>query len=169
MPVVSANMAQGGPLTSWLQCMAPVLSIHSGILKLIHPSQYHGGTHCLSTLRRMPQFQTHVERWPSVFNAMAVVANRETLYHRDGDSHRQWFDLLATYGNYSKGQFSVPGIGVDFAYGPGTVIAFCGNILRHGVPHCDGDRVCIAQYMRARVHDRMGSKNVGWSYAHEDH
>jgi hypothetical protein len=42
------------------------------------------------------------------------------------------------------------------------MVALLGKMLRHGVSDCEGDRVCIAQYMRDNVHSRMGVKSPGW-------
>lgn len=103
-------------------------------------------------LRRQSHLQPYVDEWASAFNAATVVSNRETLFHRDGAGQFQWFDVLATHGTYARGLLAFPALGIELDYRPGTVVAFAGNLLRHGVPHCDGERVCFAYYMRKALH-----------------
>jgi hypothetical protein len=56
----------------------------------------------------------------------------------------------------------LPSIGIRMAYKSGTVMAFSGKMLRHGVPECDGERICLAYYMRDKVHERMGVEAAQW-------
>lgn len=101
--------------------------------------------------------------WGSIFNGVQVISNRETPIHRDLASEHAWYDLLATVGNYRDTEFSMPGVGYNFEYSPGTLIGLCGKLLRHGVCEAFGDRVCIAYYMRSNVQRRLGAEFAGWN------
>jgi hypothetical protein len=35
-------------------------------------------------------------------------------------------------------------------------------MLRHGVAECEGERICLAYYMRDKVHERMGVEAAPW-------
>lgn len=113
-------------------------------------------------LRNQSDLHSALLQWPSVFNAVTVLSNRSTPLHRDNKSRAPWYDLLATIGQYSGAFMDLPSIGLRLAYGPGTVIGMGGKVIRHGVSDCDGDRVCLAYYMRDKVHERMGTEAATW-------
>ena len=54
-------------------------------------------------------------------------------------------------------------VGLTFQYNTGVIVALCGRILRHGVSPTDGDRICLAYYMRENVQLRLGSSLARWS------
>lgn len=138
-------------------------SLLSAILAVVHPGLYRSGS---ETIQRLWQGQPHLnsalQHWGSVFNAVTILANRETPQHRDNLSRAEWYDMLASVGLYQDAIFELPGVGVRLSYYSGTVIAFSGKILRHGVPECEGERVCLAYYMRDNVHERMGVEAASW-------
>jgi hypothetical protein len=61
--------------------------------------------------------------------------------------------MLATLGSYRDCNFEMPGLGISLKYGPGTVVGILGNVIEHGVPSFEGDRVCYAYFMRNNVHE----------------
>ncbi|KAI9441038.1 hypothetical protein BJY52DRAFT_1097806, partial [Lactarius psammicola] len=77
--------------------------------------------------------------WTSVFNSVSVIYNRFTSPHRDGNSRRQWYDLLASIGCYQNCNLKLPGIGLSLEYGPGSVVGLLGGVLEHEVPHFKGE------------------------------
>jgi hypothetical protein len=56
----------------------------------------------------------------------------------------------------------LPGVGLKLSYGPGSVLGMAGKVIRHGVSDCQGDRVCLAYYMRDKVHERMETEAASW-------
>lgn len=104
-----------------------------------------------------------VNLWSSVFNACQVIVNRETPIHRDHNSHAQWYDVLCSIGPYMGADLELTNIGLTFQYNTGVMLAICGRLLRHGVSDTDGDRMCLAYYMRENVQSRMKTMPVGWS------
>jgi len=102
-----------------------------------------------------------LQLWYCPFSAVSVISNRSTLLHRDTGGRPQWLDFLIVIGDYQHGRFEVPGLGLTFKYNPGTALAFSGKIFRHGA-HCDGDRACIAFYMRDNVLERLGLPVGSW-------
>ncbi|EIW73804.1 hypothetical protein CONPUDRAFT_35649, partial [Coniophora puteana RWD-64-598 SS2] len=91
--------------------------------------------------------------WPSVFSALTILSNRETVYHSDRGAYRQWYDIVSSFGSYWPQQFSVPQLGIDLHYRPGSVVPFCGKVFQHGVPKCKGGRICLAYYMKKSIHE----------------
>ncbi|EIW75518.1 hypothetical protein CONPUDRAFT_65475, partial [Coniophora puteana RWD-64-598 SS2] len=147
----------------WVSASQDTFALMSGILSLVHPKQYAQGVQCMEKILGNSDLRQHAEQWACVFNAVSALANRETPFHRDGLGAFPWYDILLTVGRYTGGQLSLPALGIDLDYSPGTVVPLCGNILRHGVPHCEGERICLAYYMREAVHKWAGTGNAGWS------
>lgn len=123
-------------------------------MAVIHPELYNAGRKTLTRLRDAAEIQPQdvLKRWTSVFSGVSVISNRVTPSHRDRQSSHEWYDLLATLGDYSDCDMKLPGLGISLEYGPGTVIGLSGMVLEHGVPKFDGDRVCYAYFMRDKVH-----------------
>jgi hypothetical protein len=134
----------------------------SAMLRVMHPTLYDSGWQTMQRLGQNPELQPAVSRWSSVFNACSLLSNRWTPLHRDNYSRPQWYDILTTVGPYKDAVMELPTIGLRFAYESGSVMAFSGKMLRHGVPPCQGERICLAYYMRDRVHERMGVEAAQW-------
>ncbi|EIW87378.1 hypothetical protein CONPUDRAFT_46538, partial [Coniophora puteana RWD-64-598 SS2] len=149
----------------WVEASKNTFALMSSILSIVNPAQYRQGLRCMRRLGRKEAVKDSVGMWGSVFNAVTVLANRESLFHRDGSGRFEWFDMLATYGRYTDGQLSLPAAGLDLHYRPGTVVPFCGNVLRHGVPHCNGERICLAYYMRHKLHVQTKTGPTDWAYS----
>jgi len=93
--------------------------------------------------------------WSTPFNGVSVISNRSTPLHRDCNSRKEWMDMLVALGMYNLGNLTVPGVGIEFVYNPGTVVGILGKVLQHGA-ECDGERACLAFYMRDKVQERLG-------------
>jgi len=70
-------------------------------------------------------------------------------------------DILVALGMYQEGTLELPGINVQLQYDPGTVVGIAGRVIAHSAK-CNGDRACIAYYMREKVHHRLGVASPGW-------
>lgn len=138
----------------------------SAMLRITHPSLYAMARESMSAMRKLDHLHDIAMLWTSVFNGCQVISNRETPIHRDNNSHVCWYDLLCSVGPYSGVDLELPGAGLRFEYNTGTAMFLCGRLLRHGVSAADGDRVCLAYYMRENVQKRLGSKFAGWSHQH---
>jgi hypothetical protein len=139
----------------WLDAISESNSILSAILAVIHPKLYRSGQETFDVMRKKPgiERQDVLRRWTSAFSGVSVIYNRITPPHRDGQSRRQWYDLLATIGRYQNSNLELPGLGLSLEYGPGTVVGLLGTTLEHAVPHFEGERVCYAYFMRDTVHE----------------
>jgi hypothetical protein len=154
------NPDKGG--YQWLREMRETSALLSAMLRVMHPDLYECGRKTIQELCQYEDLHPALASWPSVFNAVTILSNRETPLHRDNYSREQWYDILTTIGPYQQATLELPGIGLKLQYNPGTVVGFSGKILRHGVPQCDGERVCLAYYMRDKVHERMGVEAAQW-------
>ena len=99
--------------------------------------------------------------WSVPFSGVSIISNRSTPLHRDCNSRKEWMDLLVALGKYQRGIMTLPGLGVELLYSPGTVVGIAGRVLQHGV-ECDGERACLAYYMRDKVHERLGVRAPSW-------
>jgi hypothetical protein len=148
----------------WLDCISQSNSILSAILAVIHPELYDAGRETFNRLRQNPEIQPQdvLLRWTSVFNGVSVIFNRLTPAHRDGNTRKQWYDLLVSLGSYRSCKLALPGLGISLEYGPGTVVGLLGATLEHEVPHFEGERVCYAYFMRDSVHEWAGVQGKDW-------
>jgi hypothetical protein len=165
-PQVSANFRSPAAL-DWLEAISESNSILSAILAVIHPQLYDAGWQTTKRLKATPEIDPQgvvLSRWASVFSGVAVISNRSTPPHRDGNSRCHWYDILATLGSYRNCQLELPGLGISLEYGPGTVVGILGNVLEHAVPSFEGDRVCYAYFMRNNVHEWAKVSASDWMY-----
>lgn len=153
----------------WLDRIAESASLLSAILRIIHPDMYRAGRASLQQLRVQTDeikdgadVQPIIEKWASVFNGVSVIINRQTPFHRDNNSRAEWYDMLATIGTFQDPIMELPGIGRRFAYNSGTVVGISGRCLQHGVSESQGERLCLAYYMRDNVHERLGIPVATW-------
>lgn len=134
---------------------------------LICPGQFKIGTAAIMKLKHdKPQLKPHdnVQLWPSFFSGIEVISNRVTLTHRDTQSAHVHYDFLVSAGRHTGAWLDLPDIQARLLYNPCTVTAICGKILRHGVPYWDdgGERLCIAHYIRDKIHNRLGLGRPEW-------
>jgi hypothetical protein len=134
---------------------------------LICPELFSIGSRAIRKLKNgegIQQCHENVKLWPSFFSGMQVISNRKTLFHRDIHSSPAMYDFLVSAGRHTGTLFKLSDVDASLSYKPGTVIAICGKVLRHGVPEwTEGqDRLCIAHFMRDAVHNRLGLPRPNW-------
>jgi hypothetical protein len=162
-PEVGAKIKKAAGL-DWLNHISESNSILSVILAVIHPELHNAGQETFNQLRQHDkiQHQDVLRQWTSVFNGVSVICNRITPVHRDSNSRKQWYDLLASVGCYCNCKLELPGLGLSLEYGSGTVIGLLGGTLEHKVKHFKGNRVCYAYWMRDSVHEWAGVPAHSW-------
>ena len=160
MCVSAALWAPAG--AAFLGAASESTTILAGVLSIIQPDLYNVGMAGLSRLWADPSLvptpvvlREVLTLWSTPFNGVSVISNRSTPLHRDCNSRKEWMDLLVALGMYNQGNLTVPGVGMEFVYNPGTVVGILGRVLQHGA-ECDGERACLAFYMRDKVHERLG-------------
>lgn len=147
---------------------AESLAIVGAILSIIQPELYDVGMEGLRhlwsdpSLVETPELLVQaLELWGVPFNGLSVISNRRTPLHRDCNSRKEWLDALVALGKYDEGFMYVPGLGLELVYNPGTVVGIAGRVLQHGA-ECNGERACLAYYMRDKVHERLGLRIPTW-------
>jgi hypothetical protein len=151
----------------WLDAISRSNMILSAILAVIHPELYEAGLETYARLGMDANFKVHdvhnvLSRWGSAFNGVAVLSNRITPAHRDGNSRKHWYDILVTLGAYQECQLKLAGLAVSLDYGPGTVVGLSGMVLQHEVSGFEGERVCYAYFMRNNVHEWANVPASNW-------
>ncbi|EIW73828.1 hypothetical protein CONPUDRAFT_68337, partial [Coniophora puteana RWD-64-598 SS2] len=147
----------------WVQESRELFALMNVILALIHPGQYEAGRKGLRLCKNFHATVSSARAWESVFTAVGIISNRVTVPHKDIGGYLPWYDLLFTCGDYDGGVFDIPGLGLEFSYPPGAVVAICGKFIRHHVPMVRGNRVCCAFYMRKNVQTWADSGVPHWS------
>ena len=144
-------------------------ALMGALLSIIHPEMFHTAMHAFSRLAANPEVSKEgtevlevLSSWSSPFSGYSLISNRITPGHRDTSARPEVYDLLGTFGEYANGVLEFPGLGMTLDYPPGSLVALCGKIIQHAVPEVNGNRVCIAHYMRANVHERLQVPPVGW-------
>ena len=158
-----------GPAASWLKNTNDFTALIGGILSIILPDLYKLGCKALRNLVKNPSLTDNpvgllcaLKSWYTPFSAVSVISNRITPLHRDLQGWPEWFDMLIALGEYLHGRLSLPGLGLILRYNPGTVAAFSGKILQHGAM-CNGNRACIAYYMRDNVLEQLQEPHISWT------
>lgn len=142
--------------------MADTSAIITGVLRIIHPELFHTGCEVISCLQNKYGFTDILNRWATPFNAMSIITHRESPPHRDIMSCISYYDILGNYGAFDTVEFSLPSLSAMASMRPGGLIAICGQVVRHGVEKCTGDRVCYAWYMRGSIHAHMEARPASW-------
>jgi hypothetical protein len=153
----------------WMAEIEETCALLGGILAVINPAQYTAGLSCIreignrqNEIAKAEHLQELLEVWTSPYNVFSVMNNRNSPLHRDNGGAYSTMDLLTSVGEYRNGRFMVPGVGVEMSNRSGTVIALAGRVVRHG-GKCDGERLCIAQYTRQNVYNKLGIAEPGWT------
>jgi len=173
LPEVSATLktCQKNDIShQFLHDMAESFVMMGATLALIHPSLFAAGMDAMAKMAaglvkcKEPDLVKEVmEVWPLPFNTFSIISNRQTVPHHDVQGMLPNYNLLATFGSYNDGHFEVPALGMRFIYNPGTLLGISGKVLIHGVASVSGNRVCIANYFREKVMERIGMHVTGYT------
>ena len=126
-------------------------AVVSGILHIIHPSQYVMARAVQKGITGRGLCREAHRIWPTVFNAVTMISNRETPFHRDSKSSSSWYDVITSVGPYDKAPLYLSPLAIRTDNRPGTVCAFSGVAHRHAVRRIVYPRVCFAWYQREDV------------------
>lgn len=128
-----------------------------GMVKLAFPDVHRAFKASMDELRRRPKTATHARSWASSFQAMSLIHNRRTPWHRDAKGCLQGVDALLTVGNYSGGLLIMTILGLTLTYEPGTLVLIPGAIIPHEVPEWskDGDRICLVHFTHKHLLDEL--------------
>jgi hypothetical protein len=153
----------------WISSMKEAGCLLGGIYSVMHPALAEAGFRYVQTvtdnatgIEKGHLIAGLAEVWTLPFVSMSIMVNRETPLHRDNGGAPEWLDVLLPLGTYADGYFNVPGLGRRFHYSPGDLVGLAGRILRHSA-ECNGNRACIAFYMRKNVFSSLGLPHVGWA------
>lgn len=143
-------------------------SLVAAILSIIHPDQFRAACNLMNTFGRDPQHAEEITKWDCVFSGVSVVSNRRCPSHRDSQSDPRWFDLMVTMGPYSDARMSLRSLGLQLRYGPGAMVACSGFLVPHEVGDADGERVCLAYWMRLNLMETYNPEDTpAWAlYQH---
>lgn len=134
----------------------------SGVLNIIHPEQYRMGRKIQETMKRRGRCSSTLSYWPSVQSAFSIISNRETPFHRDYQSRMSWFDMLTSIGLYDIAPLYLSPLGIRIDNRAGTICAFSGSALRHGVRKCKMPRISFAWYTRENVREGECVQPASW-------
>jgi hypothetical protein len=164
----SLNLRAGHRLetSDWLETSNDVERFLNLTLSLINPDLFQSGLEMLRKMRSMDETEGIAQQWQSVYTGIAIICNRITPLHRDRKGKPEWFDTLLNYSETgSSPRLVIDDVGLDLEYSSGTVVGFCGTVLKHGVKSWGvGNRICYAHFMREAVRKRLDVAPAGWVY-----
>lgn len=150
---------------AWCVDMAESHALLAGIVRVIHPEQYDAGITSMRHVAEVAGVAAALQVWHLPFNAVTCIFNRCTPPHRDTFGHPRMFDLLVNIGSHQEdARLVLEGVGLAFKYCSGTGLAFSGKLCRHEAEVPEGDRICLAYYMRSAVLGRAGEEIPDWMY-----
>jgi hypothetical protein len=149
--------------------MQPSTILLNAVAALTHRSLYRAGHESITKLKQPESLgikvktHDHVQSWNSAFSGITVISNRITPRHRDTGGSFPWYDLLLSSGTHQDAYLHLNDIRAKLSYLPGTAILVCGKILSHSLPEWrNGERICLAHWMRNEVHHRLGIYYPEW-------
>jgi hypothetical protein len=161
-PSKSLELKKAG---SWLNVMKETGMDVDTIFGLVHPQLFQVGTQAVEELKKRFSHEPNVKKWPCQTTGIGVIVNRKTPFHRDKGGNPSMYDILVAAGTYKSCLMELPDIDGFLEYNPGTVIALCGKVLRHGVRNWEGgERICYPFYCRDNVHHRLDLQRTDWPY-----
>jgi len=137
-------------------------------MSVIHPELFTMGVEGIRKLNTAGVVQkAHtlpdiLQHWSAPFSGLSLMNNRMTPPHRDNGGGYHWMDLLITVGRYRRGLLELPGLGIRVLYNAGTAVAVSGRVVRHAAS-AEGERLCIAYYMRENVVKKLGLGDPSWA------
>ena len=134
----------------------------SAVLFIAHPQLYRAGRESLQKMADHDAVSDALTVWPTMFNAVQLISNRETPFHRDTAGQATWYDLLATVGDYQWATMVLRNLGIQVAYQPGTVELVAAFLVHHGVAKVPPDRLCYAFFMTDAAHVNHDIAPLPW-------
>jgi hypothetical protein len=154
----------------WLKETSESFALMGAVLSIVHPELYEIGREVLKKVVNHPEMVKDGEDvlevlrlWTTPFSGYGFISNCITPLHRDNNSQGPWYDCLTTIGEYENGaRLKLRNLGLELDYASGAMVFLLGRLVRHGTSEVNGNRVCIAQYMRDNVHERMRVRSADW-------
>ena len=138
------------------------LALISGILAIIHPTQYDMARKVKDNILKTSRCTRTLNRWGTVLTAITIISNRWTPAHRDNASRVQWYDLLTSLGTYGTASLHIRLLGIRIPNSPGTLSAFSGMAFSHTVDEIEQARVSLALYSRENVRAGADVEPAPW-------
>ena len=166
MPSLNLRPQNPSETSKWLEMSKDVEKFLNLTLSLINPDLFQSGLEMLRKLRHSKLTKDIAQQWQSVYTGIAIICNRRTPLHRDRKGKPEWFDTLLNYSETSAShRLVIDDVGLDLQYSSGTIVGFCGTVLKHGVESGEiGNRICYAHFMREAVRKRLDVTPAGWVY-----
>ena len=141
-----------------------------GILAVAHPELYRSAIGLMAKLfADHPPSRAVVAQWPSCYSAVQIIANRESIRHRDVSATPGWLDFLLMLGSYGEtAVMEFWNLGASVPYDAGSVVLLSARLVVHGVPKVPADRVCLALYMDEHVFDWAKTAKAAMSNVQRD-
>ncbi|KAI0340547.1 hypothetical protein BDW22DRAFT_1430694 [Trametopsis cervina] len=136
----------------WIDNMDPLMWAMFAMASLCHGGQLGAFYKSYMILREQDQkFEDAFQNWEWPGHGLALIANRQTPFHRDRKTSVGMYDMIATCGQYADGDFAIDELGIRLRYKPGTLINIAGGMLRHAAETGEGERVAAVCFMREEL------------------
>jgi hypothetical protein len=147
----------------WLDETSESFALMGTLLSIVHPELYEIRWEVLQKVADHPEMVKDGEDvlevmrlWTTPFSGYGLISNCNTPFHQDNNSQGPWYDCLMTIGEYEiGGRLVLKNLELELDYASGTMVFLLGKLVQHRISGINGNRVCIAQYMRDNIHERM--------------
>ncbi|THH19358.1 hypothetical protein EUX98_g8788, partial [Antrodiella citrinella] len=115
----------------WCETLTDVHAILAGAMRIMHPQQYVAASDLTNALAGVEDVHTAITNWGvGPFNAVSVIANRETPHHRDPGTTLRCYDMMISVGPFTSAPMHLEGLGIEIENTPGTLIVLPGKTTR---------------------------------------
>ena len=177
-PPPPSGPMQKSDLIVWENDMFETCTFIDAILDIIDPRLARVGRDVMDKIKadaaarhsddRHHKATAQIQSWPTVFNAVQIICNRASIYHRDSNAPQGWFDGLLSVGEYEQRLvLSLRNLGICVPYDSGSLCFLSSKVVVHGVPDVDRNRLCIAFFMDDSVHHHYQAPSPGWTFLSE--
>jgi hypothetical protein len=157
---------QGKNAKNWLNDMQEVGEDVDLIFSFVHGPLFDVAKEAVERMKKQfSKDEPNVKKWPCQSTGIGVIVNRKTPFHRDKGGNSAMYDFLVAAGTYKSCFLELPDVDGFLEYNPGTVVAICGKVLKHGVTHWEGgERICYPFYCRDNVFHRLQLHRTDWPH-----
>ena len=137
------------------------MCVLSAILRIVHPEEYEFSVRLRRRFARQGQVRDRyellelIQHWTFPFHRFDVQDNPLTHAFRDDRGITGGINFITAFGNFTRGEVSIPTIGLTCDYNPGTVLCIPLWLFRQSYVSEGGDHFAIDHYCCSWTRSQM--------------
>jgi hypothetical protein len=162
--VTPSQSLQFSEVQEALHCTAALDELMNFIVYITHLAQYEASVQGMANVKAKEGnvIRESLSQWASIFTGQTWIINKKSPPHCDSSGFTAGFDYLTVLGTASS-MLTLQDVNITAKYQPGTVVGLPGKALTHEVREWgEGDRICVANWIRKRLLIDHGANDVTW-------